>query len=240
VTFTDENYRAMSDEMRRSAEVAVPVIIRWLLDHRADGPSPGQGWAPERAIDVGCGPGWWAVELRNDYCSEVLGLDGPDGGKAITAQNVPLLRFAEADLAGHWLNTPKLTPTELPIIWDLALCLEVGEHLPVDRAQSLVENLRCVAPVVVFSAAIPGQGGVGHVNERWPDWWASMFRDSGWRTSGAIRRHLWNLDGLAPYYAQNIFVAWEPGRLELPYGTEIGQVDALVHPGVWSHVTGRG
>jgi hypothetical protein len=66
VTFTDQNYQLMSDEMRRSAEVAVPVIVRWLLDHRADGLSPGQGWAPELAIDVGCGPGWWATYLHAD------------------------------------------------------------------------------------------------------------------------------------------------------------------------------
>lgn len=232
MTFTEENYRLMSDEMRRSAEVAVPVIVRWLLDHRADGTYPGGGWAPERAIDVGCGPGWWAAHLHADYCTEVLGLDGPEGGKAITDLDIPLLRFAEADIT-------RLMPED-DQRRDLAVSLEVGEHLTADQAAPFVATLQQLAPVVVFSAAIPGQGGVGHVNERWPDWWAAMFRDSGWETSGAIRRHLWDLDGLAPYYAQNMFVAWEPGCLELPYGTEQGKVDALVHPGVWSHVTGRG
>src|SRR4051794_1141297 len=111
----------MSDEMRRSAEVAVPVIIRWLLDHRADGPSPGQGWAPERAIDVGCGPGWWAIELHQDYCTEVLGLDGPEGGKAITELGVPALRYRTADISGRPLDTPDVMPTNEPFRWDLAV-----------------------------------------------------------------------------------------------------------------------
>jgi hypothetical protein len=53
--------------------------------------------------------------------------------------------------------------------FDLALSLELAEHLPPECAGVLVDSLARLAPAVVFSAAVPFQGGVGHVNERWPE-----------------------------------------------------------------------
>lgn len=229
-TFTDEQYQALSDEMRRSARAATPIVLEHLLLRVDD------GWAPHRVVDVGCGPGWWAREFFDRYATEALGVDGPFGGQAIRDRNVPTCRYVEADLTGPFLATPGLKPIADPARWDLALCLEVAEHLPDDRAHSFATALRALAPVVVFSAAIPGQGGIGHVNEQWPDYWAAMFRKAGWCTSGDIRWQLWDEPDLAPYYAQNMFVAWEPTKLWGPSEP----VRGVVHPGVWSHVTRRG
>jgi hypothetical protein len=58
-----------------------------------------------------------------------------------------------------------------PLQWwrfDLALCLEVAEHLPAAAGDSLVRRLASVGARILFSAAIPGQGGRNHVNEKWP------------------------------------------------------------------------
>src|SRR5262249_60644531 len=50
--------------------------------------------------------------------------------------------------------------------FDLVVCLEVAEHLPTDSAANLLTNLCNAGDVVLFSAAIPGQGGVNHINEK--------------------------------------------------------------------------
>jgi hypothetical protein len=63
---------------------------------------------------------------------------------------------------------------------DLAICLEVAEHLSADRGQSLIEDLCALAHVVLFSAAVPRQGGTKHINERWQSYWAAQFRERGY------------------------------------------------------------
>lgn len=211
--FTAADYQLMSDEMRESAAAAAGPILAWLQRHASS------GWWPRRIVDVGCGPGWWAARLAALGC-EVLGVDGPDGGEALRGAG----RYLEHDLAAAG---------ELPGRYDVAFCLEVAEHLaPADGAQ-LVRALTRLAPVVVFSAAVPGQGGVGHINERWQPHWAAMFDECA--TTAAIRDELWTVEGLAPYYPQNLFVAWRAGVIVPPSRP----VDAVVHPGVWAHINDR-
>lgn len=71
--------------------------------------------------------------------------------------------------------------------FDLACALEVAEHLPADVANQFVALLVNAAPVEVFSAAIPRQGGKGHVNEQWPTYWASLFANHGYMAVDCIR-----------------------------------------------------
>lgn len=238
-TFTDEQYQAVSEEMRISAQAGVPILLRYLTTHAQDDRSLYyEDWRPNRVLDVGCGPGWWAREFFDRYCTETLGVDGPAGGQAIRDRDCWPCRYAEADLTRPLTEVRGITPSVLPTRWDLALCLEVAEHLQPEDGLALVDRITELAPVVVFSAAIPGQGGIGHVNEQWPQYWADRFIDRGWRVSGDIRWKLW-AEGLAPYYAQNMFIAWEPDKLRV-YPQRPDVVPGVVHPGVWSHVTGRG
>jgi hypothetical protein len=57
--------------------------------------------------------------------------------------------------------------------------LEVAEHLRASRAEGLVKMLCGLSDRVLFSAAIPFQGGTGHVNEQWQSYWARLFRRNG-------------------------------------------------------------
>jgi SAM-dependent methyltransferase len=216
-TFTDADYAAMSDEMEASATAAVPVIYRWLAEHP---PHPPGKTALERVIDVGCGPGWWANRFAAMGC-QVTAIDGPDGGKALA----PGIRYLEDDVG---------TLPPYSARYDVAVCLEVAEHLPPQAATNLIAALMRLAPIVVFSAAVPGQGGVGHINERWQHEWARMF--DGWETTAALRDELWYAAGVAPYYPQNMFVAFDYRALEPP----VRPVTPVIHPGVWAHVTRRG
>lgn len=81
------------------------------------------------------------------------------------------------------------------IVVDLVTCIEVAEHIPAERADELVDAIVSNSRRwVVFSAAQPGQGGVGHVNEQPPDYWIEKFEARGWRyalaSSGSLRERL--------------------------------------------------
>ena len=56
---------------------------------------------------------------------------------------------------------------------------------------------------VLFSAAIPDQGGMGHINEKWPTYWISLFEDRDYVCIDAIRKNIWNDDSIPWWYRQN-------------------------------------
>ena len=104
---------------------------------------------------------------------------------------------------------------------------------PLHRCLAHVRSTRIdVAPVVLFSAAIPGQGGVGHKNEQWPDYWANRFATHGYSVSGALRWRIWNDDRVENWYRQNLLLAAaDPGKLpSVVFDTPI----SVVHPVLWN------
>lgn len=110
--------------------------------------------------------------------------------------------------------------------FDLLVCLEVAEHLPEERAQSFVADLCAMSETVLFSAAIPGQGGVGHVNEQWQSYWCDLFAANGYRPHDHIRNAIWNDPGVPVWYRQNIML-YSKRQLELPVA---GEMIDVVHP----------
>jgi hypothetical protein len=92
------------------------------------------------------------------------------------------------------------------------------------------------APVVLFSAAIPGQGGYGHVNEQWPGYWARMFDECGYGVSDALRWAIWNDERVEPWYRQNLLLCASPTRLaEAVRGVMPDSAPrAVVHPDVFN------
>jgi SAM-dependent methyltransferase len=65
------------------------------------------------------------------------------------------------------------SPSQGP--FDMAMCLEVAEHLPPELGDRLVGLLSELSPTVVFSAASPGQGGAGHINEQAKEYWLTRL-----------------------------------------------------------------
>ena len=59
-------------------------------------------------------------------------------------------------------------PLQIDRRFDLALSLEVAEHLPPECGSEFVQTLTDLSSVILFSAAIPFQGGTDHLNEQWP------------------------------------------------------------------------
>ena len=164
-----------------SAERLVP-LIRGLVSARS-------------VVDVGCGIGTWLRAFMQHGVEDPLGIDGP--WVRPDQLLIPRERFVVADLA-----------TKIPVdrSFDLAISLEVAEHLPPASAGLFVSSLTRLAPVVVFSAAIPGQGGTDHVNEQWPGYWADRFAAARFVAIDCLRARVWHDPAVQWWYAQNTIV----------------------------------
>ncbi|MGH7898981.1 MAG: class I SAM-dependent methyltransferase [Candidatus Binatia bacterium] len=200
-----------AERARRSARVIVPLLLEIVR--------------PRSVVDVGCGVGSWLAVFREHGVEDVFGLDGEwmDPSRL----QIPAACFRAADLA---------RPPALERRFDLVVCLEVAEHLPETAERGFVDRLVELAPVVVFSAAIPFQGGEGHQNERWPEHWAELFEARNHFAVDCIRPRIWRNPEVDWWYAQNALLFVERGRLEQDERlrreaerTERGRLD-LVHP----------
>ncbi len=164
-----------------SAGVVTPLALSWT---RA-----------ASVLDVGCGTGSWLAAFMGLGVTDVLGIDGDYVDRS--ALEIPAERFRAMDLS---------KPFDVGRVFDLAVSLEVGEHLPPETSEAFVESLCRAAPVVLFSAAVPMQGGTGHVNERWQGDWASMFARRGFVAVDAVRPVVWGDERVAWWYRQNTLV----------------------------------
>lgn len=167
----------------------------------------------ESAVDIGCGVGTW---LKATNLNDVLGIDGPwvNADKLV----IPRSRFREHDFSkGFAVNVGRR--------FDLAMTLEVAEHIDPKNADTFVQLLTDLSDLVLFSAAIPGQGGIGHVNEQWPAYWAERFAKRGYVLNDGIRPQIWNDSKIPYWYRQNVFLFGKPEKLQ-----ENGSALPLVHP----------
>ena len=146
-------------------------------------------------VDVGCGPGAWL-----DVAHEL---------------GVPTLAGVEGEWASEWFGGDRgslgfelvLTNLEddlrLPSTFDLAICIEVIEHLSPARGEAFVADLCRCAPHVLFGAAIPGQKGPNHLNEQWLSVWAECFAAHRYRPLDVVRPRVWGDDDLRVPHRQN-------------------------------------
>lgn len=181
ILYDDKFYKGQRAGSYKSAKSVVPLLIELVQ--------------PNSVVDFGCGVGTWLVCFKENGIEDVLGLEG-----AWALEN-------GLEIHRSLFKTVDLTaPVKLEKVFDLAICLEVAEHLPQSAAATLVESLVRAAPVVVFSAAIPGQGGINHVNEQWQDYWVEEFGKQGYKAADVIRPIIWLNPDIRFYYRQNILL----------------------------------
>ncbi len=144
-------------------------------------------------LDVGCARGTWLAAWGDAGCREIFGIDGPylDRHEII----IDPACFMAADLA---------VPFSLGRRFDLAQCLEVAEHLPASRSASLVADLTAHADAILFSAAPPGQGGAGHINERPYAVWQALFAQHGYVACDYLRPALRGNRRIPYWYRYNL------------------------------------
>ncbi|KRA46183.1 class I SAM-dependent methyltransferase [Devosia sp. Root635] len=173
-----------------------------------------------RVADIGCGTGTWLAAALEAGTEATFGIEGDWVTPAMLDD--ARIAFAPQDLEKRFAG-PRV---------DLALSLEVAEHLSPARADSFVADLVALAPAVLFSAAIPGQGGVGHLNEQWQSWWAERFAAHGYRAYDVIRPAIWTDDAIPAWYRQNV-VLYLAEPLPGLTPTEPALLDR-VHPAFWA------
>jgi len=146
---------------------------------------------PDSIVDIGCGVGTWLSSARELGVKRTLGIDG-HWVRGLVADPAIEIRPAQIE-----------EPIEVDEDFDLALCLEVAEHLTPNRARGLVADLTRLAPHVLFSAAVPEQGGNNHLNEQWQGYWAELFAAHGYGARDIVRpRVRWSF-GVEYWYRQN-------------------------------------
>ena len=209
--YAREFYQTLGQGAASSADVLVPMVLEYLQ--------------PASVVDVGCGTAEWLAAFGRRGITDIVGVDGPWVDADLL--QVPKDRFRVVDLT---------QPLRLDRTFDLVVSLEVAEHLPPSAAETFVESLTNLGPVLLFSAAIPFQGGTHHVNERWPSYWVSLFSKRGFRAVDCLRPRLWNNVSVDLCYAQNsFFVVAESALARWPTLTAAAQLLPdppldLVHP----------
>ena len=204
---------------RQSAQLVVPHLIELV--------------EPQSVVDVGCGTGSWLKVFQEQGVADALGFDGEHVPRSLL--EITGDEFRATDVTGD------LQPDRR---FDLALCLEVAQFNPKDTAARLVANLTALAPVVLFSAGIPGQGGGGE-NQRWPPYWARHFDDHGFVCVDCIRPRIWEEPDVKSWYVQNmlLFVDREllnsRPRLAHEYERAQGRPISVVHPRVFTAQNAR-
>ena len=189
----------------KSAEIIVPIVQKMFQT--------------DSVVDIGCAEGAWLSVFKAKGSKCIYGYDGP------------------------WLNHEKLIidkeyfteccldtfQVDLENRYDLSVCLEVAEHLNESSADNLILQLISLADRVLFSAAIPGQGGLHHINEQPPEYWKEKFEKHGFQQKDILRPIIWNDNRVAWWYRQNIFIYEKSTETEnCPHDSLMGNF--IVHP----------
>ncbi len=107
------------------------------------------------AIDIGCGLALW-LNLYHKKGANILGIDGHY--VKLSQLEIPSEFFIPKDISQP-IN-------DIQEKYDLTISLEVAEHIHPSCVEIYMDNITRFSDVVLFSAAIPRQGGRYHVNEQ--------------------------------------------------------------------------
>lgn len=188
--YTSKFYSNSRDGSRNSAQVILPIIND--LFH------------PKSVIDVGCGSGQWLKVWKDDLkVDDIKGIEGPylkDVPTAIPKENI---KFQDLK-----------SPVQLDRTYDVAMTLEVAEHIPPENAEIFVKSLTSLSKIVVFSGALTGQGGIYHLNEQLPEYWAKLFQRFDFEAVDYLRPIIWNDSRVQFWYRQNVLVFIHKSLLE--------------------------
>jgi len=213
VLYNDAFYKYLEEQ----AKLAAPAVFDILKPIMK----------PRTVVDVGCGDGSWLRTANTVFDCEVLGVDG-DWNTAIAGSG---LEYLHCDLE------KKLTFDRR---FDLAICLEVVEHLSPDSGKALIHSLTEVSDVVLFSAAIVGQEGTNHINCQWQSFWAREFSKYDFLIFDIFRSALWSQKDIPVWYKQNMLLMVKRGTkaidTDLLNQSNVALPLDLVHPQFYEEI----
>lgn len=184
-------------------------------------------FTPASVLDVGCGLGAWLQVAKELGAEEIQGVDGPWIDTSTLA--IPKDSFLAQSLD---------QPLTLNRKYELVVSLEVAEHVSPTAADTFVESLTSHGDIILFSAAIPFQGGQGHINEQWPGYWAEKFQQRGYQAIDAIRPMIWTDERVFWWLRQNALLFMNQEALDKFPDFSDETVDdlhalAVVHPALY-------
>ncbi|KKS02248.1 MAG: hypothetical protein UU64_C0009G0009 [candidate division WWE3 bacterium GW2011_GWF2_41_45] len=194
----------------RSAKIILPLIINSIK--------------PKSVLDVGCGLGTWLKVAMDCGITDIAGLDGEY--IEINRLVIPKKYFFPTDLTKS---------QNLKRRFDLVISLEVAEHLPKRYSRRFVSTLTRHSDYILFSAAIPDQGGTNHINEQWQSYWEKIFNDEGYDAIDCIRPVVWKNKSVEWWYSQNAVLYVNRNKIKsdllrnLKSNISTGYLD-IVHP----------
>ena len=200
----------------RAAAIVLPLMSRF--------------YKPRSVLDVGCGSGDWLLEAKRLFSADILAIDGKwnDG---LSGTGLP---YIHADLESPLPTTDR---------FDLAICLEVAEHLTTAGISNLLDSLTAASDVVLFSAAIPLQPGTNHINCHWQSYWIDQFQKRSFEAFDVIRPQVWAIDAVEWWYKQNTFLMVKDGATDIDIdmlrATERPFNPDLVHPEYYKWIISR-
>lgn len=138
---------------------------------------------PKMVLDIGCGPGHF-VESMLDVGINAVGID-----------------IDERVVGKPYLFQQDILSTKF--VTDVAICLEVLEHIHEDHAEEVIDKISTMfTDTLIFTAAQPGQGGVGHINCQPKEYWDKLFNQNG------LYRNTLMEDTLLLYCKQGRYMGW--------------------------------
>lgn len=126
----------------------------------------------------------------------------------------------------NYLKYDLRNPLSLTRKYDIAISVEVAEHIDNKYAKIFIGNLCRHSDVILFSAALPNQGGTGHINEQPCSYWKQIFEKYKYRAIDCIRPVFWNDDTIEIWYRNNS-ILYVNERL---YNDFIKIIPMQVHP----------
>lgn len=175
-----ENFYKFIEETKSDEQIIMPLIMQWI--------------SPKSIVDFGCAEGAWLGEaLWKDSSIDILGIDGDYVNRE--RLKIPKENFKAVDLRKSILLEHR---------YDLAISTEVAEHLEKEFEDVFIDNITRAADQVLFSAAIPGQGGTHHVNEQWQSYWVEKFKKRGYYCDYSVRNYFWNEVKISSWRRQNL------------------------------------
>lgn len=148
-------------------------------------------------IDIGCGGAYWPQAFNENGIEHTAGVDRLKAAE---------LFFQPTEYYSRDMDASRYHAVDFGNRFDLAICLEHAEHLKPSSAGGLIALLTELSDVVFFSAATPGQGGDGHINERPHDYWHTLFEAFGFSWHDVIRPRTKNMKEVLWWYQRNMFL----------------------------------
>lgn len=149
---------------------------------------------PQSVIDIGCGSGTWCKAAMNVWGIVALGID--QHSYEDCNMHIPESQYLQNDIRSrvHGYHA------------DLVICVEVIEHIDEEYEDTVLDNICAMSNTILFSGALPFQGGTGHVNEKPYSYWVEKFNRRGFYLDERIRHDIWDDARVAIWYRNNIML----------------------------------